>query len=595
KLCLNYVIESLEWFSSRTIGTIDATENLHIIDVKSEEELESVDIGNVKLVYGTEYFESVDTGGNVSKAMSIAAERACYYSLCTRSGARHFSHSQLLLLGMNAVYGYSLRNWYERIDWLFKHNKFSGALFLTLSMYNDEAKAVIGLPSNKSDKKAIIREKMVDLVENYSDLSVGILRPDKDKIDVLRQHYTEVIQSCLHYCLAVNRSDLIFPNLYEKFSNDPLAKAIFLESLEFHILNSELHDLSPVLVKDLVNHYEERKKFNELESIILRLNIDCLDIHQLITLCRKEKMYDGIIYIHNQAFDEYITPFEELFSVLLEKLLKRQQLTNSEIILASKILVYINCCLTGRIYPMGELHISKRQKVRRNILRTICQFKLHDYPENEINKDIKHIIYPYLRALLNFDAKEFFKVLSLAFEELDCMMKDKEEIQHLIDILLHIMSETSGFNQSQICAFFTFLSRQVARPENPILTSNLLFDQVQNFMTIQVQILIYIHIILQIIEHLTMENSGRVDERQHALLDLLHSGKIDHIPKAKLLNLSEKAKFYRVCESIHWEQRAFDKILSCYLNDDSRKVRLSYLSHFIIFLHFSSRNKYLPI
>ena len=40
-----------------------------MLDVRSEEELEVVDLVDVQLVYSTSFYKSLATGGNVSKAL----------------------------------------------------------------------------------------------------------------------------------------------------------------------------------------------------------------------------------------------------------------------------------------------------------------------------------------------------------------------------------------------------------------------------------------------------------------------------------------------------------------------------------------------
>jgi hypothetical protein len=44
-------------------------EQLHLMDVRTQEELEVLDLAEVRLVYGTSYFKGLATGGNVSRAM----------------------------------------------------------------------------------------------------------------------------------------------------------------------------------------------------------------------------------------------------------------------------------------------------------------------------------------------------------------------------------------------------------------------------------------------------------------------------------------------------------------------------------------------
>ena len=61
-------------------------------DVKNQEELETLDLAGVKLVYGSSVFKGLATGGNVSKAMERAGEKATYGSISSYT-------NQMLLLG----------------------------------------------------------------------------------------------------------------------------------------------------------------------------------------------------------------------------------------------------------------------------------------------------------------------------------------------------------------------------------------------------------------------------------------------------------------------------------------------------------------
>lgn len=67
--------------NAKTLVTVDTTEKLHVIDVKTEEELEVIDLGDVELVYGSSHFKSLATGGNVSKAL---VKRKDYRVYCLR-------------------------------------------------------------------------------------------------------------------------------------------------------------------------------------------------------------------------------------------------------------------------------------------------------------------------------------------------------------------------------------------------------------------------------------------------------------------------------------------------------------------------------
>ena len=48
---------------------MDTTESFHLYDVRNQENLESIDISDVQLVYGSAFFKGLATGGNVSAGL----------------------------------------------------------------------------------------------------------------------------------------------------------------------------------------------------------------------------------------------------------------------------------------------------------------------------------------------------------------------------------------------------------------------------------------------------------------------------------------------------------------------------------------------
>lgn len=69
--------------------------------------------------------------------------------------------------------------------------------------------------------------------------------------------------------------------MYESFQTDPLALGVFLDSLETYVLDGRLTTMTPQIVKDFVNHFADKGRFEALEACIVRLDIAILDIHQV--------------------------------------------------------------------------------------------------------------------------------------------------------------------------------------------------------------------------------------------------------------------------------------------------------------------------
>ncbi len=67
-MTVNYSLLSMHWLNPRTLALVDVKETLRVVDVRSQEELESVDLSGTRLVYASSHFKGLATGGNVSKA-----------------------------------------------------------------------------------------------------------------------------------------------------------------------------------------------------------------------------------------------------------------------------------------------------------------------------------------------------------------------------------------------------------------------------------------------------------------------------------------------------------------------------------------------
>lgn len=80
RLTVSYLLLSLHWLNTRTLATVDTMEQLHLLDVRTQEELEVLDLADVRLVYGTSHFKGLATGGNVSKAMVSYKLFSCAWS-----------------------------------------------------------------------------------------------------------------------------------------------------------------------------------------------------------------------------------------------------------------------------------------------------------------------------------------------------------------------------------------------------------------------------------------------------------------------------------------------------------------------------------
>ncbi|XP_053206764.1 vacuolar protein sorting-associated protein 8 homolog [Panonychus citri] len=550
---LSYTLINMFWFTSKIIATLDKYFRLHVIDIKSGNEISNIDISPVDLTFSTQFFTGFHIDGQVSGAMAAAGTQACYNSTIvtsSNSSLSHISVNQLLLLGRELMVMYSLRPWDSRIDWFISEENYSQALNLSLSIYKGEAESIIGLIGSRNERKSTIADKIISLIDEYLNYLINPSLPFNYTIPIGYKSLSSSISSTIQAALSIDRPNILWEIIYERCKHNTVTSQIYLDSLKGHIIKGSLNSIPPVIAKDLVNLYEKRKSFNSLESLIICLKIDCLDIHQVTTICRSHNLHRGLIYIYNEAFNDYTTPLELLLKLISSKLLNNEILTKDDIDLGNTILLYISCCLTGRKFHGGsDIPESLSTQVRQETIKLLIRFKNPPDSDNHDNGILDCTFYPNLKALLLFDGKDFLNVLALAMDKDEF---DGVEGLTLTEVLIHVMMESCGFTSTQIASLFIFLARMIAKPRSYIKMS----DELVN----------------QIVESLTeTSDQSDIEERQQALMQLVTSDKVNSLMIDRILISAEKAKFFQVCEYIYWQRKQYPQLLTCYLSDQFLK------------------------
>ena len=190
KTDVSYKLLSVSWLNSRTMTLIDVSERAHVLDVRSEDEVEILDLADVRLVYGSSFYKSLATGGNVSRALACAGERACYQAVVSTGG-------QILLLGVRAIHVLILRTWSERLDVLVRRDCYPEALSLSRSFYDGSARAVVGLTGGVDHRQSQVTERVMELLGRYVTLSMTKLCPSHGKLEELEMYFEVTSLHCI--------------------------------------------------------------------------------------------------------------------------------------------------------------------------------------------------------------------------------------------------------------------------------------------------------------------------------------------------------------------------------------------------------------
>ena len=538
---VSYKLLALHWLNTRLLGLVSTAEQFHLMDVRSGDQLETVDLTNVRMVYQTQFFKSLATGGNVSPAMSVAGEMAVYGSTTSFT-------NQLLVLGASSFHVLVIRSWTERLEQLLRGDKVAAAMMLGLEFHEDPARALVGLRGSRERKCGLISMRLVGILKKFLASAMTTKFPVEGGMGTLTKYFNEIVPPCVELCVKLGQTELLFEAVWSTFSQDPFSAAVYLECLEPYILSDQLPRLPTPIVQQFVAHYEARAKLEGLEACLTHIAVDCLDIHQALSICQQHNLFDAIIYIYNNAMLDYITPVEKLLKLLSNK----RDYTDDLVRLGNKLLVYISQCLAGRAYPYGDIPGDRVKQAKYDVFSTITLLSARN---SDTEEERSH---PHLHTLLMFDTQGFLNVLSIAFEEAEFSGEVGQcQKQRLVDILLQVMlADTAPFSPHQVGYLASFLARLLARPDNTVLVSRAVFSQV-----------------LAILTQGAGQGAGQREERQQAVLDITDQG-WHHFDPGRLEQECRAAGFYRVLERLYERSGRHDDILDCYLQDTSLRSRV---------------------
>ncbi|XP_045567166.1 vacuolar protein sorting-associated protein 8 homolog isoform X3 [Salmo salar] len=107
---------------------------------------------------------------------------------------------------------------------------------------------------------------------------------------------------------------------------------------------------------------------DSVENCLIHLDITSLDIQQVVQMCWDNQLYDAMIYVFNRGMNDYINPMEKLFQVIGPPLREGKALTDEQVVMGNKLLVYISCSLAGRAYPLGDIPEDLVSQVKNQVL-----------------------------------------------------------------------------------------------------------------------------------------------------------------------------------------------------------------------------------
>lgn len=429
-------IVAVQWLSRSVLAVLTISQRLIVLEDRTMRMTEAFDLLQ-KYIYHADLFSKqlhtlVEQLDENDASMHGVVADAYYMSFKTYKG-------RIFLLGFNEVSIGALSNWADRLIAMMENGDYIGAIQLATSYYTGDAdKLTVGLPEDARLRHTMVQDKIMEIIS--ASLKYAFGQRHKHPKDADDDHMKLLAETCFAACQSIDNTDYLFDEMYEWYEDEDIS-GIFLECLEPYILEQTIMMVPPTVVKDLVTHFVAKGWESRLEEMICHMETATLDLDQITLLCKQHSLYDALIYVWNQAMQDYITPMIDLLSLLIPLMANGDFIPGNMAddfysISALKMFPYLSYTLTGRVYPTGDmLSDDVAMKAKAEVYWFLFSGRTIAWPRGSSQKFItmpgaeRQPSFPYLRLILKFDAPSFLSALNEAFE--DPFLNDSPDQQHV--------------------------------------------------------------------------------------------------------------------------------------------------------------------
>ncbi|CEG76156.1 hypothetical protein RMATCC62417_11090 [Rhizopus microsporus] len=646
-------IVSIHWINRQILVLFTPNEDMILFDPKNMMQTQHSSLRTKQLVYH-DWFNTplkelvtdaaIMTADSSENNVLKSVEMAYFGSIKSYKG-------KIFLLGLQQIYVGTLLSWADRILALVRAGDFLESIELATSFYNGmDIQTVIGLPEEEKSRKALVGEKLMELLKASLNYTFSSKRTYNDMANEISGGETvlmhDLARGCIEACISMDNLEFLFETVYERFVENQV-NGIFLEVLEPCITQDRLPDVPPSVMKDLVDHYSKKRLIDELEQVIWHVNPRSLDIDQIVSMCHREGMYEAMMYVWNKSMHDYVSPLVEMLKVIKSVLRGNQedQQTLHARQNAEKIFHYLQLILTGRSFPEGSSitgadEATEASEARSAVYSFVFSGRCVVWPPvggkliltADDEEGVSEPTYPYLRLLLRFNTKKFLEALEVAFE--DPWLNGGEDIlsskfedevpgkvisrQIIVNTLLDVVGGGLTGNslppprpKQSISASTVQSTTTNGRPTPPVLQVNTSIANDYNshftYFSNDNIILLYIFIASNLHKYTTFillppktlnkilvrlaeeHDEDTRSERERAVQNLLTvytPTNEEHIVK-----LYEEAGFWKVLEDVYRRDKKYGKLVEAYLKDDERRSMVFDCVHDLLTSNLEDRQK----
>ena len=295
-----------------------------------------------------------------------------------------------------------------------------------------------------------------------------------------------------------------------------------------------------------------------------------MDIDQITTLCKKNRLYDALLYVWNQALSDYTTILSDLVGLSEREHDSQSDLDPSDVASASKVFPYLSYVFTGRIYPTGkEMPDDSAALAKAELYHFFFSGNSKEgrssFQENPRSpKPGSTSSFPNLRRILNFDAPSFLSMLNEAFE--DSFLNGPQD--RMVDEIPGQLTEEQKFGLSVNRQWIVSILLEVMTPPTYEPEDTVYLDMfiARNLPKFPQFILLPGHVLHRVLVGLCQYPSEDVaDDCQLSVEYLLSMYQPPDL--TSLIPVISKARFYRVLKTIYKTEKQYADLLKTCFED----------------------------
>ncbi|KAL9012121.1 MAG: hypothetical protein Q9173_003088 [Seirophora scorigena] len=415
-------IVAVQWLGRSVLAVLTITQQLIILEDNSLRETNSSDLIQ-KHIYHVDLFSQqlnmlVEHLDEEDASMHGVVADAFYMSFRAYKG-------RLFLLGFNELSFGTLSNWADRLLALVEEGNHIGAIELAVSYYTGETdKVSVGLPDDDDSRHRMVLDKLLEMMSASLRYTFGKHQGTEHERPAIAQ-LQELAGACTSACVSIQDMSFLFDEVSPWFQ-EAKCNDIFLQTLEPFIMDNEIQVVPPIVVKDLVYHYTQKSLDSRLEEMLCHLDPRTMDLDQINGLCKRNHLYDALLYVWNEALNDYTTVLQDLLNLTIDPYIPEADVDPSkraqDLSDASRIFPYLSYILTSRVYPTGREMVESKAKLAK---AEIYNFFFSGSSNTVANADtstepsesFSETSFLNLRKVLDFDASSFLSMLNEAFED----------------------------------------------------------------------------------------------------------------------------------------------------------------------------------